>query len=223
MAISVDQAQALARTDAATSSTSKSTANDLGDRFLKLLVTQMRNQDPLNPMENAEVTTQLAQISTVTGVDKLNSTIEAMSQSMASAQTYQAANIVGHGVLVPGSKIALSSAGAIGAVDLKEAASAVNIKVFDKNNILVDTFGLTNGAPAGVTEFIWDGLAGKDDKRAENGVYTFEIDAVSNGKRVESSRMTVTKVDSVTLGGSEVVLNTQTMGSMLMSNIKQIF
>src|SRR3990167_8083696 len=79
-----------------------STAADTQDRFLKLLVTQMKNQDPLNPMDNAQVTSQMAQLSTVTGIDKLNVTLQALSDSMASSQSLQAASMIGYGVLVPG-------------------------------------------------------------------------------------------------------------------------
>ena len=64
-----------------TKNTAKPAADDLQDRFLKLLVTQMKNQDPLNPLDNAQVTSQLAQISTVNGIEKLNATIEAMASS----------------------------------------------------------------------------------------------------------------------------------------------
>ena len=83
------------------------TAAEQGDRFLKLLVTQMRNQDPLNPLDNAQVTTQMAQISTVTGVDKLNAGIEKLSQSLLSAQSLQSAGVIGHQVLAAGSTLSL--------------------------------------------------------------------------------------------------------------------
>ncbi len=73
------------------------------DRFLKLLVTQMRNQDPLNPMDNAQVTTQLAQISTVSGIDKLNKTMARHVELVCWPRSrLQASGLIGHGVLAPG-------------------------------------------------------------------------------------------------------------------------
>src|SRR3990172_3775053 len=87
------------------SATQVSTAAETQDRFLKLLVTQMKNQDPLNPMDNAQVTSQMAQLSTVTGIDQLNVTLQALSDSMVPNQTLQAATMIGHGVLVPGEGI----------------------------------------------------------------------------------------------------------------------
>ena len=77
------------------------------DRFLKLLVAQMKNQDPLNPMDNAQVTSQMAQISTVTGIDKLNTTVQGLSTQFMQLQTMQGASLVGHDVIVAGNKLSV--------------------------------------------------------------------------------------------------------------------
>src|SRR5512143_4217969 len=79
------------------------------NKFMTLLVTQLKNQDPLNPLDNAQVTSQLAQISTVSGIEKLNTTLQSLLQSTSDSQTTQAAGLVGHVVLVPGSGLQLSS------------------------------------------------------------------------------------------------------------------
>ncbi len=222
MAISVEDAQALARPRAVKSAAGKTnTTQDMGDRFLTLLVTQMRNQDPLNPLQNAEVTSQLAQISTVTGVDKLNTTIENMSKAMAGTQSLQASALVGHGVLAPGGTLDLTAAGSVGGIDLKEPAEVVNVKIFDSKGLAVATLAL-NAKPEGVSGFTWDGKD-KDGIRAPDGVYTFEVEATSNGGKVEAARLAHTMVRSVTLGGSEIVVNTKTLGSLLLSDVKQIF
>src|SRR5512137_1922724 len=84
------------------SSTAVSQTAVTQDRFLKLLVTQMKNQDPLNPMDNAQVTSQMAQLSTVTGIDKLTATVQVLSASMVASQSLQAASMIGHAALVPG-------------------------------------------------------------------------------------------------------------------------
>ena len=77
-------------TNKATSAQSATAAaNEASDRFLKLLVTQMQNQDPLNPMDNAQVTSQMAQINTVTGIDKLNNTVSGLGSSLAQMQMLQ--------------------------------------------------------------------------------------------------------------------------------------
>ena len=102
-----------------TAANSNSVANTQ-DRFLKLLVTQMKNQDPLNPMDNAQVTSQMAQLSTVSGIDKLNTTLQALSSSMTASQSLQAATMIGHGVLTPGSSLDLLNGVAIGGVQLPQ-------------------------------------------------------------------------------------------------------
>lgn len=222
MALTLDEAQALGRPDSVkNASTQGKTAKDLNDRFLTLLVTQMRNQDPLNPMENAQVTTQLAQISTVTGVDKLNSTLQAMSTAFTNAQSLQAASMVGHGVLAPGKVLELSGTGALGAVDLKAPAAQVDIEIRDSRNLVVNTLNLRD-KPAGVFGFGWDGTDASG-KKLPDGLYTFTVKAQQNGKDVESASLAHTSVRSVTLGGTEVELNTTTLGTIYMSQVRQIF
>src|SRR5688572_13645498 len=96
----------------ATSPTGKvATASEQTDRFLKLLVTQMQNQDPLNPMDNAQITTQMAQISTVSGIDDLNKSIVSMNSMMLQSQSLEAASLIGKSVLVPGNQLALDADG----------------------------------------------------------------------------------------------------------------
>src|SRR5476649_964909 len=96
-----------------TSNTSStSTSNDIGadqDEFMKLLVTQLKNQDPLNPMDNAAMTSQLAQLSTVTGINKVNATKESLRTDQAASQSLNATNLIGKGVLVKGAGIQLST------------------------------------------------------------------------------------------------------------------
>ena len=103
-------AQAAAATDGSAANTQ--------DRFLKLLVTQMKNQDPLNPMDNAQVTSQMAQLSTVSGIDKVNSTLKALTDSMSAGQALSATGMIGHGALVPGSSLELKNGKAVAGLDL---------------------------------------------------------------------------------------------------------
>ena len=88
--------------------TATDTTQEAQDRFLKLLVTQMQNQDPLNPMDNAQVTSQLAQLSTVTGIDKLNTSVVSLGASLQSTQILQASSMINHGVLAEGTSMILA-------------------------------------------------------------------------------------------------------------------
>lgn len=107
-----DWYSSVSSTQTATTSTTNK-ASDQESRFLTLLTSQLKNQDPLNPMDNAETTSQLAQISTVTGIEKLNATLTKMMSSNQTSDTLQAANLVGHSVLVEGNQLALSSSMAV--------------------------------------------------------------------------------------------------------------
>ena len=89
---------------------------------MTLLVTQLKNQDPMNPLDNAQLTSQLAQLSTVTGVNKLNTTLESLKASYQSSESLQAANMIGHGVLVEGNYVKLPGGNGILGVDLASAA-----------------------------------------------------------------------------------------------------
>src|SRR5512139_3712212 len=84
---------------------SKNSTAETKDRFLSLLVAQMKNQDPLNPLDNAQVTSQMAQLSTVQGIEDMNSKLAALASSLGTNQMAQAANLIGRGVLVPGNSI----------------------------------------------------------------------------------------------------------------------
>jgi flagellar basal-body rod modification protein FlgD len=97
-------------------STSKTT--DAQSNFLKLLTEQLKNQDPLSPMDNAQMTSQLAQISTVDGIEKLNTTLTAMLSGSQSSEAVQAAALVGKGVMVEGSSLTLAGSKAYGGFEL---------------------------------------------------------------------------------------------------------
>jgi len=82
---------------------------DLGlNDFFKLMVTQLKNQDPMKPLENGEFLSQIAQFGTVSGIDKLNKTFEGLAANLTSGQAIQAGNLIGREVLVPGGVAALA-------------------------------------------------------------------------------------------------------------------
>ena len=100
------------------SSTSSSKTTDVQSRFLKLLTEQLKNQDPMNPVDNAQMTSQLAQINMVDGIDKLNTTLASLVEGSQSGEAMQAAALVGKGVMVAGSGLTLSGGKAYGGFEL---------------------------------------------------------------------------------------------------------
>jgi flagellar basal-body rod modification protein FlgD len=198
----------------------QSGAEQLQDRFLKLLVTQMRNQDPLNPMENAEVTTQLAQISTVSGIDKLNRAMESMAQGFLSAQLVQAGSLIGRGVLAPGSTLVLEGGRATGGVVLDGAADRVTVDILTPAGTRVATLNL-GSSQAGTLTFDWNGKA-DDGSSAPDGLYVFDVAAVKGAEKAGVERLGFGRVQSVTLGENELQLNTYGLGPLAMSRVAQI-
>lgn len=190
------------------------------DRFLKLLVTQLKNQDPLNPMNNAEVTSQLAQISTVQGIDKLNATLGAMAGNYDAGQTLQAASLVGRRVLVAGDALELSAAGSSGAFSLPQSVDRLSISVTDASGVVVHRVDL-GAQPAGTQVFNWDGMTDAGG-RGIDGRYRFSVNAAANGKTVSAETYALGRIDGVTRAADGTVLNLGSLGNKALSEVKRI-
>src|SRR5512141_2460175 len=119
--------------DQLNSKTSLAAANEAGseDRFLKLLVAQLQNQDPLNPMDNAQVTSQMAQIQTVSGIEKLNSTVLGLNTQFAQLRTLGGAALVGRNVLIEGNRMVATDGVGHGGFELASQADRVKLEVLD--------------------------------------------------------------------------------------------
>ncbi|HZP86088.1 MAG TPA: flagellar hook assembly protein FlgD [Burkholderiales bacterium] len=203
-----------------TTTKASTTQNAQQDRFLKLLVTQMRNQDPLNPMENAEVTTQLAQISTVNGIDKLNATLKSITDGFMASQSLQASALIGRGVLSEGNSLVLENGHAVGGAVLHDAAEGMSVKIMTKQGIEMETVNL-GPQSAGMLTFQWDGKT-NDGKDAPDGDYIFKVDAVKAGKSVSVQPIGFARVHSVTLGDGQITLDTEGLGPLRLDQVKQI-
>lgn len=190
------------------------------DRFLKLLVTQLKNQDPLNPMDNAEITSQMAQISTVSGIDKLNSTMQAMATAFSANQSLEATAMVGHRVLVPGSTLQLQNGAAAGGLELLQAADRVSISIKDGSGQVVHRVDL-GPQPAGVVSFQWDGVVDSGASAAP-GSYSFAVEAAQGGKKIDATALALGLVAGVMQGKTGVLLNVNGMGAVALSDVKQV-
>ena len=201
------------------------------DKFMTLLVTQLKNQDPLNPLDNAQITSQLAQLSTVTGVNKLNTTLESLKTSYQSAEAMQATNLIGHGVLVEGNKVQLQDGKAILGAELGSAADSVQVVITDPvTGKDVQTIDLGPQA-AGVLPLAWDGVldpknvdaAGKPITLA-NGNYGFRVVATRGGEPLTDAKgLSFDSVASVTTNGKDgLKLNLPGKGAVTMADIKQV-
>jgi flagellar basal-body rod modification protein FlgD len=195
-------------------------ANEAQDRFLKLLVTQLKNQDPLNPMDNAQITSQMAQISTVSGIDKLNATLQSMATSFNADQSLQATAMIGRSVLVPGTGLQLQNGAALGGVSLAQAADKVEVTITDGSGQVLHKVDLGPQA-AGVLGFQWDGLT-DSGASAVPGNYSFSVEAVQGGKKLDAVTLARGVVGGVTQGTAGVMLKLNGMGSVALTDVKQV-
>lgn len=218
MSVNAVQNQA-ATTGSAT--TAKTGANEIQDRFLTLLVTQLKNQDPMNPMENAELTSQLAQMSTVEGINNLNSSMSELLNGFYSTQNLQAASLIGHEVLAEGNLITLAGSQAGGGVNLADAADAVQVEITDAAGKTVRTLDL-GAQDAGIAHFVWDG---KDDSGAqlEDGDYQMSIGASQGGVPVQTASLSLSTVTSVTMNSGSFKVDLAGLGQRDLNSVQQIF
>ncbi|MCX8086973.1 MAG: flagellar hook assembly protein FlgD [Rhodocyclaceae bacterium] len=198
-----------------------SVVDEAQNRFLQLLTTQLKNQDPLNPLDNAQMTSQLAQISTVNGIEKLNATLQTLLAGMSDAQAMQAAALVNRGVLVPGASLTLGEAGALGGIELAGSADEVVVTIKDMNGLVMRSLNLGD-LDAGVHPFVWDG---KTDAGvpAASGKYSFSVTAKRGAEKVDATALAYGQVRSVTREGKDLSLEVGTLGSFALADIRQIF
>lgn len=218
MTTAVNTTTATTSATSATTKTATQQATDASDRFLKLLVTQMQNQDPLNPMDNAQVTSQMAQINTVTGIDKLNTTMGTMNASMAQMQMLQGASLVGHQVLLDGNQMAFDSTGKVGsgAYNLDAAATSVRIDIVNSAGVTIDTVNQT-GVPSGQQGFQWTPPSGT----STSGL-TFKVTATSSGKAINASTLMTDTVDAINTSSGTLTLELRNSGSTAYSKVKAV-
>ena len=195
------------------------------DKFMTLLVTQLKNQDPLNPLDNAQVTSQLAQLQTVTGVNKLNETLETLKSSYQSSEAMQATSLIGHGVLVEGNTLTLTGGKSVFGVDLATDADNVQVVVTDpRTGKDVATIEL-GSAEAGAMPLAWDGSSDAVDAATlADGKYSFRVVATRGGQPLTDVKaLTIDTVASVSTNSKDgVKLNLAGSGAISLADIHQV-
>jgi flagellar basal-body rod modification protein FlgD len=185
------------------------------DTFLKLLVAQMQNQDPLNPMDNAQVTSQMAQINTVTGINTLNTTVQSLSSQFTQMQALQGASLVGHNVIVPGNMLNIdpTSATGEGGFQIATPADAVKVEILAPSGAVVQTINLGAEA-AGMHSFAWPAGTATN----ASGL-TFRVTATSGGVTIPSTALMSDTVDAVSTSGNTFNLELQNSGLVPYSSV----
>ncbi|MEP7205997.1 MAG: flagellar hook assembly protein FlgD [Casimicrobiaceae bacterium] len=209
-----------AAASAAAANTAAGAVDATSERFLTLLVTQLKNQDPLNPLDNAQITSQLAQLSTVSGINQLNGTLSALSASFDAKQYLEAANLVGRTVVADGNALTLTEGKASGAFELPAAADHVVVSVTDAAGQAVRQIDL-GAANAGVVTFDWDG-ASDAGVALKDGKYTLSVTATNAGKPVAATPLAVGVVKGLIPGAGGGTLNIDGVGPIGLAAIRQI-
>jgi len=180
----------------------KKQSGDLRDNFMTRLVTQLKNQDPLNPMDNNETTSQLAQINTVSGIEELNQSLKDITGQINAGQALQASGLIGQGVLVPGNRVLLNhgEAGEVNTtpfgIELDAPADQVTVTIANGAGEVVNRYDL-GPVSAGVESFRWDGLT-SDGQKAAEGAYQVSIEASQADKALAADTLNYAMVNGIT-------------------------
>lgn len=223
MSIDINALNSLGLTNNPADAKNAQKANTMGqDMFMKLMVAQLKNQNPLKPQDGAEFLSQLAQFSTVTGIQDLQKSFSSFSSTMNEEQALQAANLVGKSVLVPASQGLLGATGELsGELTLPSSATDVTVRILGPNGVQLRSIDLGEQA-AGQVSFDWDGLR-EDGTRGDPGLYKIKAEALVDGQTMALQTQVRSPVDSVSLGGAKgIEVDLGVLGRYAMKDIQEI-
>ncbi|PQQ40179.1 flagellar hook assembly protein FlgD [Photorhabdus luminescens] len=204
----------------------KKNSEELNSNFMKLLIAQMKNQDPTNPMKNNELTSHLAQINTLAGIEKLNTTLGSIVGQINNNQPVQVSALIGRGVMIPGDTILVGSKenGSVSTsqygIELARPADSVKVTITDKQGGVVRQIDL-GALEAGVHNFTWDGIK-EDGAVAEESAYKFTIAASYQGSPSVFQQLRHAEVKGVTRDADGAKLDLGRIGAVTMDQIRQI-
>ncbi len=202
---------------------SATTRNELGaDDFMKLMIAQMQNQNPMDPMDNGDFIAQLAQFSASSGIQDLNTSFASLSTSLQSYQALQASSLVGRSVLISSDSGQINAGGSIdGLINLESTTSQLTLGIYDQSGALVRRVQMGMQS-AGTVPFKWDGI-GDNGVAMSAGVYEVRAEALVGGKATAMETLIYSDVESVSLSArGGVLLNLAGVGTVDLSKVYQI-
>jgi flagellar basal-body rod modification protein FlgD len=190
--------------------------------FLKLMVAQMNNQDPLSPQENSEFVAQLAQFSSVEGIENMNKTMSQMANSMQSSQALQASGLVGRTVHINTDTSILSEGGVItGNINLENSTSNLMVNIMNSSGELVRQVEM-GSQTRGDVRFAWNGQ-NAEGAQLPPGSYKFTAEASVGSTTEQMSLALSANVNSVTINPDRsVVLNVAGQGAVPLLEVAEI-
>ena len=203
---------------------SRTKRGELGQQqFFELMVAQLKNQDPMKPMESGEFLGQIAQFGTVNGISELQQSFATLAGALQSSQALQASTMVGRDVLVARDTLQLNATGgATFAAQIPETAAGVQISLADASGQIVRRFSL-GPQQTGTLNVVWDGLTDSGGP-ARPGMYGVKIEANINGEVQAVAGLGRARVDSVSLSrdGLPPRLNLNGLGTVAMNEVIEI-
>ncbi|MBL4608022.1 MAG: flagellar hook assembly protein FlgD [Pseudomonadales bacterium] len=190
--------------------------------FMKLMIAQLQNQNPLDPKDGAEFLSQLAQFTQVEGITRLNEQVEGLSNRFSSSQALQATALVGRKVRVETNQSLYTPGGEVtGMAELPASSTNINMTVTDASGRLISQIKLPTSS-AGEIPLLWDGT-NQDGQKVPEGIYKISVKAGQGGKMVELRTELDSNVNSVTIGvGGAMTLNVAAVGALPLAEVTQI-
>ncbi|MBQ0797205.1 MULTISPECIES: flagellar hook capping FlgD N-terminal domain-containing protein [Zhongshania] len=212
----------LQRQTAASKAKKDASSLDQND-FMKLMLQQLKSQDPFKPTDNTEFISQMAQLTSVSGISEMNTNLAGLTQSLYSAQLLDASSLIGKDVLVETDVAALPSSGNVqGQVNLATSTTALDIDILAPTGEVIGKVPL-GPQRAGTVAFEWNGV-GLNGERMPPGTYQIRANYL-NGNTLEAvsteMRSEVLSVKVPASGGTPQV-QVQGLGSVSMSQIIEI-
>ena len=193
------------------------------EEFLELMITQLQNQDPFQPLENGEFIGQMAQFSTVSGIGDMSASLERLAESLYSSQALQASSMIGRSVLTEGNVSTLTEESPVqGAVELPFATGNAFVRITAPNGQVMRQFSLGSQG-AGLVNFEWDGTT-TEGTQAADGQYFISAGYTENGTETALPTLISTRVSSVSLsgGGTNTRITTETGQEISLSQVRAV-
>ena len=190
--------------------------------FMSLMTTQLKNQDPMKPMESGEFLGQIAAFGTVSGIGDLQKSFDGFAGSMKSDQALQGSALVGRSVLVPSSIGTMTAEdGMKGQINVSDPVTNLSVQIFTETGELVKTIDM--GTASGYTNFAWDGF-NEEGAAMPAGTYQFKATGSVGGESIAFGTATVAKVESVLVGSGKqgLTLNLAGIGTVPFSDAQEI-
>ena len=223
MAIATDPIQNWAAQAQAAAEAQQKKDQTLGiDSFLTLMTAQLKNQDPLKPLEGTEFISQLATFGTVSGVQSMQTSLETLAASLRSTQTLNGSTMIGRDILASADSFDHTQGGTVsGQIDVPAGTTSLQLRITDSAGAVVREIQLETAE--GTQNFTWDGLR-NDGTQAESDTYDIEAVASVQGETGSLEVLMAGRVSSVSLDatGTNLSLNTSTLGPISMADVRRV-